>query len=146
MDEILRLAATRRRSGLGNRKEHQDLASSWPASSRRDQGLALFDDVSDGESRRLVAVLTTVRHSRGNLESIPSIKGPRALAVNAQFQRAIDDIARFNPGMGMARDQRPRIEVNADVDGLVAVHRPISAGDDRALQCAGRNLNFGRGR
>ena len=65
-----------------------------------------------------------MRHACGDLESISCLEGPRTLAVDAQFQSPFDDIVLLNPRMSVARDQCPRVEIDADVDGLIAVHRP----------------------
>ena len=85
----------------------RDVHRACPTSSRRDEGLALFDDVGDRDNRGLVAVLAAMRHACGNLESISCLEDPRTLAVDAQFQSPFDDIARFNPRMSVARDQCP---------------------------------------
>ena len=94
-----------------------------------------------GLSPVLAAVLW---HPASEPESIPCLEGPRALAVRRSVPTsAFHDIARFNPRVSVARDQRSGIEIDADSNGLVAVHRPVRACDDGALHPAGRVLRFG---
>jgi hypothetical protein len=87
-----------------------------------------------------------MRCPRRHLESVSGFEGPRALAIDVQLQPAFDDIARFNSRMGVASDDSPRVEINARVDGLLALRRPVHACEDGALQSGGRVLRFGAAR
>src|SRR5579872_6436650 len=112
----------------------------------RGERLAFLDDIGDRKNRWLVAVLAAVGPLRWDLEPLASLEGPGAQAVDVQLQPALDDIARFDPRMGVARDHRAGIEIDADVHRLVAVHRPVRACYDGALQPARRVLRRGAGR
>src|SRR5271156_2042607 len=104
------------------------------ASGRRGQRLALFDDIGPRHDRRRGAVLATVRHAGRHLERVARVICLGALTFDGQLRRAGDDIARFDPRMGVARDRRAGLDFDAGADGLVAGRWAIDALQDSTLE------------
>jgi hypothetical protein len=108
--------------------------------------LALLYHIGSRDDGRRSAVLAAVRNAGADLERIAGVVGLRAFAFDRQIGRARDDVAGFYSGVGVARDRRAGLDLDADADGFVAGRRSVDSLQDGALESAWRVLRLGAGR
>src|SRR5208337_2704749 len=93
---------------------------------RRGQRLVLLHDAGRDDPRRLRAVARAMWHLRRNLEAITGLQDAIGLPLYGQCSAARDQVTRFNARMGMARNQRVRLDLDRHQNTDILVARILS--------------------